>query len=259
MGSKNDRTGEKGYNTFGSEMIIIEYRKWNDVDIYFPEYDWVAKNRRYSNFKKGEIKCPYEKRVFGMGCVGEGKYKTGENNRHTRCYNTWNGMLERCYNEEYRDRNPTYIDCEVSEEFLNFQNFGYWDSKNYYKVGEETMHLDKDILCKGNKIYSPDTCIYVPQTINSLFTKNNKNRGDSPIGATLCKNGKYQVRCRVYNFETGKSKKEYLGYYETQEKAFKVYKEFKERYIKKVADYFKNQIPTILYDALYDYEVEITD
>lgn len=256
---KIDRIGEKGINNFGSEMVITEYRKWNDIDVYFPQYDWVARNRRYENFKRGEIKCPYEKRVFGMGCIGEGKYKTGKNGRHTRCYNTWVCMLERCYNEEHRDRNPTYINCEASEEFLNFQKFGEWDSENYYEIGNEKMHLDKDILCKGNKIYSPDTCIYVPQTINSLFTKNDKARGDSPIGSTPCENGKYQVRCRVYNFETGKSKKEYLGYYETQEKAFKVYKEFKERYIKEIADYYKKQIPKVLYDALYNYEVEITD
>jgi hypothetical protein len=57
--SKIDRIGETGINTFGSKMIIVDYRKWNDVDVYFPEYDWTAKNRTYRNFKKGEVKCPY--------------------------------------------------------------------------------------------------------------------------------------------------------------------------------------------------------
>ena len=153
---------------------------------------------------------------------------------------------------------PTYIDCEVCEEFHNFQNFAEWYYDNYYEVEGERMELDKDILFKHNKIYSPETCIYVPQTINSLFVKNDKLRGESVIGTSL-KNGKYVVRCHMINPETGKSKSEYLGYYTTQEKAFEVYKYYKEKNIKQVADYYKGQIPQKIYDVLYDYEVEIDD
>ena len=65
--------------------------------------------------------------------------------------------------------------------------------------------------------------------------------------------------CSVYNFEKNKKERKYLGVYDTQEEAFEVYKEFKERYIKKVADYYKDKIPDKLYQALYNYEVEITD
>ena len=69
----------------------------------------------------------------------------------------------------------------------------------------------------------------------------------------------HKVQCNIINPETGKSKKKYLGYYDTQEKAFQVYKYYKERNIKQVADYYKEQIPDKLYDALYDYEVDIND
>ena len=55
---KIDRIGEKRTNNFGSEMIITEYRKYSDIDIYFPEYDWIARNREYKDFRKGNIKCP---------------------------------------------------------------------------------------------------------------------------------------------------------------------------------------------------------
>ena len=120
------------------------------------------------------------------------------------------------------------------------------------------MELDKDILCKHNKIYSPNTCIYVPHAINTLFTKSDKARGKSVIGTSLFK-GKYQVQCWLINPKTGKSKREYLGRYETQEKAFEVYKYYKEKNIKMVADYYKGKIPDELYQALYNYEVEITD
>ena len=121
------------------------------------------------------------------------------------------------------------------------------------------MELDKDILVKGNKIYSPETCIYMPQTINTLFVKKDRNRGKLAIGTTRRKNGKYMAQCNLINPETGKSKLKNLGYYNTELEAFKVYKYYKEKNIKEVADYFKKEIPSELYNAMYRYEVEITD
>ena len=257
--SKIDRIGEKNINNFGSEMVIIEYKNVHDIDVYFPEFDWIFKHAKYNNFKKGEIKCPYERNIYAIGYIGEGKYKVSENGKNTRVYDTWKAMLQRCYSEKEHERHPTYIGCEVYEGWYNFQNFAKWYKDNYYEVGNEKMCLDKDILFKGNKIYSPDTCIFVPETINKLFIKNDKNRGESVIGATLCKNGKYQAQCNIINPETGKSKQEYLGLYDSQEKAFQVYKYHKERNIKQIADYYKIHIPQKLYDAMYNYEVEIDD
>ena len=120
------------------------------------------------------------------------------------------------------------------------------------------MELDKDILFKHNKIYSPETCIFVPKTINSLFVKRQNSRGESVIGTTP-KNGRYQVQCNIINPKTSKSKKEYLGFYDTQEKGFETYKYYKEKNIKEVAEYFKRYIPIELYQVLYSYEVEIDD
>lgn len=231
-----------------------------DMDVYFPEYDWTFKNAHYSSFKNGNIKCPYDRSVYGIGYIGEGRYKVyDKNGKITKCYATWNHMLQRCYSEKYHEKQPTYTDCEASEDFHNFQNYGKWFDNNYYKIEGEKMCLDKDILYKGNKIYSPENCIFVPQTINNLFTKSDKSRGESCIGTCFLKNGKYVVHCSLINPETGKSKNKHLGYYDTQEKGFEVYKYYKEKNIKEVADYFKGQIPQILYNALYEYEVEITD
>ncbi|MFQ9297893.1 MAG: AP2 domain-containing protein [Clostridia bacterium] len=259
MGKEINRIGERNYNNFGSEMVIVHYNGCMDIDVYFPEFDWIFKHAKYNNFKKGEIKCPYERRFYNVGYLGEGKYKVSENGKNTRVYDTWKAMLQRCYSEKEHERHPTYIGCEVYEGWHNFQNFAKWYKDNYYEVGNEKMCLDKDILFKGNKIYSPDTCIFVPETINKLFIKNDKNRGESVIGATLCKNGKYQAQCNIINPETGKSKQEYLGLYDSQEKAFQVYKYHKERNIKQIADYYKIHIPQKLYDAMYNYEVEIDD
>jgi len=258
-GNKLNRTGERGCNTFGSEMIIVKYNNTHDVDVYFPQYDWIAKHKQYGHFKNGKIKCPYEKRYFGVGYLGEGKYKVWENCKSTRVYKSWNHMLERCYSDKFHKRNPTYEDCEVDKEWHNFQNFAKWYEDNYYEIEGEVMHLDKDILIKHNKIYSPENCIFVPQTINSLFIKRQNDRGESVIGTSPHKCGGYVVYCSLLNPKTGKSKNEYLGYYETQEKGFEVYKYYKEKNIKQVADYYREQIPERLYSVLYNYEVEMDD
>lgn len=258
--NKIDRIGEVGYNNFGNKMIITRYQGCEDIDVYFPKYDWTFKHSAYKEFKNGNIKCPYEPRVYNHGYIGEGEYKTWENDKTTKCYNTWHDMLRRCYDSKLHKRHPTYINCEVEKRWLDYQDFGNWFEDNYYEVKDEKMHLDKDILNKGNKIYSPDTCVFVPHNINILFTKRNKSRGDCPIGVTYDKRyKKFHSQCSVYDYEVNKSKVKHLGLYDTPEQAFEVYKRYKEKYIKQVADYYKDQIPDKLYNAMYNYEVEITD
>lgn len=255
-----DRTGEININNFGSEMVIVGYRMNRDIDVYFPKYNWTAKGVAYGQFKTGKIKCPYEKRYYGIGYLSEGKYKASKNRKNTKCYDTWIHMLERCYNEKHHEKTPSYKDCEVAEEWLSFQNFAKWYDDNYYEVEGQKMELDKDILNKGNKIYSPDTCIYVPERINTLFVKRYNDRGKYPIGVHYSKQaGKFQAQCSVYDYDKNKKKIKHLGYYDTPQQAFEIYKQFKEQHIKKVADYYKDTIPKKLYDAMYKYEVYITD
>lgn len=86
-------------------------------------------------------------------------------------------MLNRCCSGKLHKRESTYINCKVCDEWLNFQNFSEWFKNNYYEVEGQRMELDKDILNKGNKIYSPNTCIFVPHNINNLFTKMIKLEG----------------------------------------------------------------------------------
>ena len=242
-------------------MEIIEYRKSNDIDVYFEEYNWIFYHTQYDNFRKGTLKCPYERRTYNIGYLGEGKYKTRVNNRKTEYYEEWIGMLRRCYNNNQRDRNkrPKYDGCTVCEEWHNFQNFAKWYEENYYEIKEEKMCLDKDILVKGNKIYSPQTCVFVPNRINVLFTKSDKIRGDFPIGVTYHKRDKVFESKMCYMDKNKIKHSCYLGRYNTSEEAFESYKKAKENYIKQVADEYKPYIPKELYDAMYNYKVEITD
>ena len=251
--NKTDRTGEEKLNTFGSRMIIIAYRRCDDIDVYFPEYNWICKNIQYTSFKNGYIKCPYEKRHYNIGYIGEGNYKEFKKGRHSKCYETWHRMLQRCYSEKYQEKQPTYKGCTVCEEWLCFQNFAKWFYENYYDVEGQRMNLDKDILIKGNKIYSPKTCIFLPQRINNLFTKRQNDRGNMPIGVRHYGN-KYQARCN-----DGTDKIITLNSCNTLEEAFQDYKNYKEELIKQVADEYKDKIPEKLYNAMYNYKVEIDD
>ena len=258
MSKKIDRTGEERVNKFGSKMIIKEYRNKRDMDVYFPEYNWIFEHATYQSFKKGNIKCPYERRAYGNGFLGEGKYKMSENGRLTDKYTIWYNMLMRCYDPKYQEKEPTYKGCTVEDFWLNFQNMCRWLEENYYEIPGEKMCLDKDILNKGNKIYSRDTCIFVPQRINNLFTKSDNSRGKNPIGVTELPSGNYQVRC-----SNGYGKYIYLGTYPNKEEAFRAYKEYKEKVIKEVIDSYEGKIPEPHYSrlktAMYNYEVEIDD
>ena len=204
---------------------------------------------------------------YGIGYIGDGKYKSrDENKKKTKAYNTWGHMLRRCYDPYYLNEHPTYRDCIVCEEWHNFQNFAKWFYENYYECNDEQMQLDKDILIKGNKIYSPNTCILVPKRINSLFTKSDALRGEYPIGVyyRFKKVEQYEyhyleVGCGV--IENGKKKHKVLKTLPLDKpfQAFSIYKQFKEKYIKQIADEYKELIPQKLYEALYKWEVEIND
>ena len=254
-----DKIGEVKYNNFGSRMKVVGFRKYSDVDIYFEDYNWTRYNVQYNKFISGQLKCPYEPRIYGVGYIGEGKHDTRENGKMTKCYKVWQSMLQRCYDIKYKNKKNTYKDVIVCKEWLCFQNFAEWYEENYYEVEDEIMALDKDILIKGNKIYSPQTCVFVPNRINSLFTKADINRGEYPIGINYReKCDKLYVSCNDCN-----GKKKHLGVFKPNqvEEAFQCYKQYKEKIIKQVADDYYSQglIPKKLYDAMYRYKVEITD
>ena len=113
----------------------------------------------------------------------------------------------------------------------------------------EGWHLDKDIICKECKIYSPETCAFVPADVNSLFIKNDIKRGIYPISVRKTKSQRFTSRLN------GK----HLGTFDTPEEAFQAYKTAKEEYIKEVANKWKDLISDQVYQAMYNYQVEITD
>lgn len=245
---KINRVGEQTRNVHGSLMTIVEYQDANNMVVEF-ENGYKAK-ASYKLFSNRSIKNPTDKIVCGVGYLGIGEYT-----KKTKQYSYWQNMMTRCYNKNTHNVRPNYDACEICEEWHNFQNFAKWFDENYYDVGDgDKMCLDKDILIKGNKIYSPDTCVFVPNRINVLFIRSDKVRGGYPIGVYYAEDrNKFRSICNI-----GKEKRN-LGTFDTPEEAFYKYKEFKEQYIKEVADEYKDRIPHKLYEAMYKYEVDIND
>lgn len=260
---KSCRVGEEKLNNQGCLMKIIEYNASKDVVVEFQdEYKTIIKSQ-YHHFDDGTIQNPYYPTIYGVGILGN-KYNTMlPNGRRTKEYETWRNIIWRSFDKKYKEWKPTYQDVTCCEEWLLFENFYEWlhSQENFDKwmLLRNKGAIDKDILIKGNKLYSPETCCLVSQKVNSLFIKDNACRGDLPIGVRYaygCKN-KYLSQC--HDFYTGKTK--HIGTFDTIEEAFYAYKNYKESCIKQVAqeEYAKGNITKQCYDAMMNYKVEITD
>lgn len=199
----------------------------------------------HTNRKHGCRLCRSDnmkKKLFGVGLF-DGY------NRRCDCYSHWRGMLMRCYDEKIFKKRPTYSECSVCGEWLLYSNFKKWFDIHSV-VG---WHLDKDILVKGNKVYSPQTCCFVPPQINSMLVNRRNFRGKYKVGVYKGKYGRFSASCSVND------KSVRIGMFDTELEAFNAYKEFKEENIKRVADEWRDKIEPCVYEALHNYKVEITD
>lgn len=249
---KTKREGEIKTLSCGKDAMLIKYINARNVVVKILDTNEIIECG-YSTFKKGFIKYRYTPSLYEIGYIGEEK-TVDDNRKILTSYKHWVSMLKRCYDEKFHSKHKTYIGCTVCKEWHNYSNFKKWFNENYYEIDGETMALDKDILVKENKIYSPKTCIFVPGRINGLFVKREAELRDYPIEVEKIKGkNKYIARLKKYGKLT------HIGVSDTPEGAFDLHKQAKEQYIKEVADEYKDKIPQKLYDAMYRYEVEITD
>ena len=234
------------------DFKILKYNDSYNVEIQFLKtgYETVA---RLGHIKSGSVKDPYSPSVYGVGIVGT-KYPPTISGRNTKEYDLWNGMLRRCYSDALKKKYPTYIDCEVSDKFKSYEYFYEWCHKQI-GFSNKDWHLDKDLLVKGNKVYSENTCVFIPQEINSLLIKCDASRGEHLIGVCWHK----KDNAFVAHVGKSKGKREYLGFFKTEIEAFNAYKQAKEVFIKEQAEKWKDKIDPRAYNALMNYEVEIDD
>ena len=242
--------GEVYENNVGLKFVVIEYNGCNDVKVKFVDSSYTTFSTA-GNIRSGSVKDKMSPSVYGVGVVGVNPIST--NQKPHQEYVFWNSMLQRCYDLSYKLKRPTYIGCTSSNNFKYYPYFKDWCNKQV-GFGNKGWCLDKDILVKGNKLYSEDTCCFVPREINSLFALSGNTRGLNPIGVQFnLEEGNYSARV------SRDGKHCHIGTYETKEDAFLRYKEAKELHIKSVAKRWFGKIDQNVFNALMTYEVGILD
>jgi len=149
-------------NNFG-QFKVLNYTNANSVEIEFLDtgYKTIAEA---SQIRRGEVKDKLSPTVYGVGFFGDGEHKAIIKGKMSKPYSTWMNMISRCYTAKYQVKQPTYIGCSVAVEWHDFQNFAEWFEINYV----EGYHLDKDCKIEGNKIYSPENCLFVSRKENNI-------------------------------------------------------------------------------------------
>lgn len=195
------------YKTNNGWLTIINPVSSKEVYIVFD--DGYETKTSIENIKKGKVTNRIFPKLYGIGYLGVGeKYlTTDETKKCTRAYSEWVTMLRRCYSEEYHKRKPTYATCIVAEDWHNFQNFAEWFyNESNYKDG---WHLDKDLLSYDNKVYSKDTCVFIPGCINNLMrrhkheqviTPDRKRRFDEAYDYLLNNGFNNDIAKNIYNY-----------------------------------------------------------
>lgn len=195
------------------------------------------------------------KLLYGVGSTDGLKCRL-DGSRMTHLYTLWSNMLSRCYGTKTQSRQPSYVGCEVSDNFKSFKFFTEWCN---VQIGYGTTDskgrvysLDKDLLFKGNKLYSEDTCVFIPQEVNSAISSKGNQSGGLPLGVKLKPRHKNKVYASyITKFGVNKC----LINSDSIEECFLVYKKEKEIYLKELANMFKGNIDVRAYNALINYEV----
>lgn len=173
------------------------------------------------------------KLIQGVG-VNDADYPVykKENGKNVWCcpyYRTWNNMFVRAYNDKLKQKRPTYEDVTVCEEWHSFMRFRVWMVEQDWK-GKQ---LDKDILFQGNKVYSPDACVFVHRVVNLFLTDSAAARGEWPVGVSWVENTQ-KFHSRYSNPFT--KKYEHLGYFTCPQQAHQAWKKRKHELACQLAD-----------------------
>ena len=240
----------KSLNSDNFKILKCNGAKYVEIQFLKTGYETTV---HLGSIRNGKVKDPYSPSVYSVGVLGT-KYPTRINGVRTKEYGLWVRMLERCYSDSFKKKNPTYIYCEVSDKFKSYEYFYEWCNKQI-GFGNNGWHLDKDLLAKGNKIYSESTCVFIPSEINTILVKCTASRGEHLIG--VCWSNTHKAFKAQVSKNKGKS--EHLGFFNTELEAFNTYKTAKEAFVKEQANKWKSQIDERAYEALMGYTVEITD
>ena len=250
--SYKDCVGKVCKSKSSGDFKILKYNDKTNVEVQFINTGFKTVVE-LGHIRNGNVKDPYVPSVCGVGVLGT-KYSPTVNGVLTKEYMLWCSMLKRCYSDTCKKKQPTYEGCEVSDNFKSYEYFYEWCQKQI-GFNKEGWQLDKDLLTKGNKVYSEDSCIFIPREINQILVKSTASRGKYLIGVCWDKTKK-AFKASV---NKNKGKQAYLGLFNTELEAFNAYKIAKEAFIKEQANKWKDKIDIRAYNALMNYEVNIND
>lgn len=231
-------------------LKILAYEGAYHVTVEFINTGTVMTDVQMEGVKRGTIRDNNLPILYGHCYLGTGEYKSVRDGKPAIEYDVWKQMVERCFNEKLKQKYPTYKDCFLNPNWYNFQNFAkwYWSQKG---ANVDGWHLDKDLLQKGNKQYGPDTCCLIPKDLNRALMLSKRGDKESPVGTHQRPNGAYVVG-RVGDCG-------YVGYFYSADEAFSAYKLAKENHLKVLAEKYKDVVEVRVYEALYNFKIEITD
>ena len=172
--------------------------------------------------------------IYGVGLNDVGKVTDPVTKKKCKIYTMWLDMLRRCYSETYQNQHVKYKGCSVEPGWFKFSSFKDWVLSN--KEYAENKQLDKDLLVKGNKLYSPETCTFISQEINKFLTVNQTKKSGLPVGVNK-KSNRFQAVCN----NPFTKKLEHLGYFSSAEEAHLAWKTKKQEIAKIYADQENNE------------------
>ena len=241
------KVGDIFPTTKSGDCLVIKYEGKSKIIVVFKEninHEIVTTSK---TLRAGNILNPYFARYYGVGYLGVGKHRVIKDKRPTPSYSAWTFLMMRLFCEKRLLVNPTYRGCTICKSWCNFQVFSDWFySHESYGLGYE---LDKDLLISGNRHYSPETCVMMPQEINKALKTVQVNSVVAGVRKRKSSKG-YQSRCTVANGE-----RKYLGSFLTPEEAFAAYVKAKEEYIHSLAEKWHCKIEERAYQALMNWTV----
>lgn len=228
--------------------VVVGYLSAKKVVVMFLYPSHGFKVIEAKSLRRGEFVSLYQKGVADVGYIGEGVFDT--KSYGGLIYKTWAGMINRCYSSRVQKSQPHYKGCSVHPDWHNFQVFAKWYvNHKFFNMGYE---LDKDLLCSGNREYSPSSCTLIPRHLNRSITSFFKRKGEMPIGVVL-ENGKYRARLVM----SGRRKE--LGTFSNIVDAVNAYNKFKGREICDLAERYKGSICEDSYKELLKIGKNIMD
>ncbi len=162
----------------------------------------------------------YQVKIAGQRSRTAGGRRTQKSLWECPFYNRWKGMLRRCYNASYQAKRPTYAGCSVVDSWLIFSNFRAWMERQDWQ-GKE---IDKDLLVPGNKLYGPDTCVFIDRAVNVFLTERKGDRSEVLVGVYAERRRRgFKANCQ----DVDSGRQIYLGRFATAEEAHEAWRKYK--------------------------------